>query len=494
MRRSIRQTLTLWYVGILAIILTVFGWVLYRSVSGSLARSIDRTLVVQAAGLADSVHAFWRAEQAVLASGQGNWASAPPTSLREEITRGGFADLLARWAEKTGSLEDGRPIRLLDIDGKALLTSTGFRPLDIPLSPDVVSEALRGRVVYETMKTPNGRLRLVTRPVFDGSPALYLVQMSAPLAQMDASLSELRAWLLWLIPLTLLVTSSIGWFLATAVLRPVGHIISQAQRISAGHLDERIDVPTTGDELQHLGATFNDMLARLERDFNRLRQFSAAASHELRTPLTVMRGELEVALRKPRESDEYQRVLRTHLDTVNEMAHTIEELLTLARSESMEAAVEWRPVELGELAHQVSRTWQRYAEPKAVQVEVPVQERVWVRGERRLLERIVANLLDNAIRHTPPQGRITVETRRAGEHACLIVRDTGPGIAPDELPHIFNRFFKPWSSADGDRPAGLGLGLCRWIVEAHHGRIEVTSPPGQGAQFTVFLPVLPAPA
>ena len=250
----------------------------------------------------------------------------------------------------------------------------------------------------------------------------------------------------------------------------------------------------TGDELQRLGVTFNDMLARLESTFHRLRQFSAAASHELRTPLTVMRGELEVALRKPRDPEEYQRVLRTHLDTVNDMAHTVEELLTLARSESVDGAIEWRPVELSGLARQVSETWRKVAKPKSVTVDVPAKAPVWVRGEPRLLERIIANLLDNAVRHTPPKGRVTLRTERQGQEACLIVEDTGPGIDSDEMPQIFNRFFKPWSKTDGSKSTGLGLGLCRWIAEAHHGRIEVSSPPGRGATFVVWLPVIPPPS
>ncbi len=495
MARSIRQTLTLWYVGILAVILCVFSWVLYSSLHASLIRDVDRTLALQAGNVADTIHAFWEAERAAPSSAPGNWQSAPSATLQHEVDRGRFPDLVSRWAEKTGGLEKGRPILLLDVDGRPIAVSESFARLGLPQTAASVSRAVTLRhTMYETLRLPDGRVRLITRPILE--PAHYVIQAATPLSQVDASLHQLRLWLGWLIPLTLIITSSVGLFLATTALRPVAEMIAQAQRISAERLDERIPVAQTGDELQRLGVTFNDMLARLESTFHRLRQFSAAASHELRTPLTVMRGELEVALRKPRDQDEYQRVLHTHLETVNDMAHTVEELLTLARSESVDGAIDWRPVELSQLARQVSETWRRVAGPKSVTVEVPMpeQEPVWVRGEPRLLERIIANLLDNALRHTPPKGRVTLRTERQGQEACLIVEDTGPGIASEEMPQIFNRFFKPWSKVDGSRSTGLGLGLCRWIAEAHHGRIEVSSPPGRGATFVVWLPLIPAPS
>ncbi|MGH2349844.1 MAG: sensor histidine kinase, partial [bacterium] len=313
------------------------------------------------------------------------------------------------------------------------------------------------------------------------------IQTAGSLKHVDDSLAGLRLWLLWLTPLTLLGTSAIGWFLATTALRPVGRMTRQAQRIGAERLEDRLDVPKTGDELERLAATFNDLLARLEHAFRRMRQFSAAASHELRTPLTAMKGELEVVLRKPRRPEEYRSVLHTHLQLVDEMAHLVAELLMLARSDAVKGAVEFRPVEIGALIRQVSDLWCRSAEAKGIRITIATPKRVWVRGEPRLLERVVANLLDNAIRHTPAGGRITVRSERHGEQACLIVQDTGPGIPAGELPHIFDRFFKPPAATNGSS-TGLGLGLCRWIVEAHAGRIDIISPPAQGATFTVWFP------
>ena len=484
--RSLRVRLQLWYVGILAVVLCVFSLVLYRNVATSLSRSVDRVLLMQADSVASTIVAFWRAERS--SASPGNWVDAPSATMRADLDNGRLLELLTRWAEKTHMLDAARPVHVLTSHGDTVHASAGFRQLGLPERILVAPEALRGRTVYDTHVLPEGRLRVITRPILEDGQGLYLVQVAAPLSQLEASLAQLRSWLMWLIPATLLITGAGGIWLATIALRPITMMVSQAQRIGAQRLDERLRVPATGDELERLATTFNDLLARLERAFRRLRQFSAAASHELRTPLTVMKGELEVALRKPREAEEYRRVLRTHLEMIDEMALTVEELLALGRSEAVDAAIEWRPVDVSAMAHQITDTLRTVADAKDVRIEAPSEHPVWVRGERRLLERLVVNLLDNAIKHTPPSGHVTIRADRSDGEVRLVVQDTGPGITAEELPHIFDRFFKRRTSSDAPQSTGLGLGLCRWIAEAHHGRIDVDSAPGCGAKFIVRLP------
>ena len=454
----------------------------------------------QTARIADTLDAFWQAERtSALSAGPGNWLDAPADTLRGEAERGRFSELVQRWAEQTEQLDDELPVQLLDRNGRPLVASVEFSNSEPLLSPATVQEALGGRTVYETARLPDRRIRAITRPVFEGDSVLYVVRAAAPLEPVDDSLARLRVVLLWLVPLTLLVASAIGWFLGNVAMRPLGRMITQAQRIGVGRLHERIEVPESGDELQRLAKTFNDMLGRLEEGLKRIRQFSAAASHELRTPLTIMQGELEVALRKPRTPEEYRGALRLQLEAAGEMTHTVEELLMLARSEASSRTIDWRPVELGELVDRVSDAWQPVAKAKGVRLDIPYRESLWVRAESRLLDRVIANLLDNAIRHTPAEGMVTVWAERHHREACLTVHDTGPGIPAEELPHIFDRFFKKRAAHDGSShgsspSTGLGLGLCRWIVEAHYGRIEVTSPPGRGAAITVWLPSCPPPA
>ena len=489
-RPSIRQTLTLWYVGILALTLGLFSVLLYTTVSKSLSRHVQHTLELQAANVADIIQAFWRAERSAPLAGPGNWVGSPSDTLQAVIETSQFPSLVSRWADKTGGLQTGRLIRIIDRFGRLIVESAAVTQLDLPLEPATLEKARGGIHVAETViSAEQRRVQVLTFPVQQDNRVLYLIQVAAPLEHVDASLARLKRWLLWLTPITLLATSAIGWFLANKAMEPVGRMTRQVQRISAAHLEERLDVPSTGDELERLGITFNDLLTRLEYAFRRMRQFSAAASHELRTPLTVMKGELEVVLRKPRPVEEYQRVLRMQLETIDEMTHLVEELLMLSRSDAATGGIERQPVELADLARQAGDFWRRLAESKDVMVEVEAGQTVWVRGERRLLERLLANLMENAIRHTPARGRVRISTEQHNGDGRLVVSDTGPGIPPEELPQLFDRFFKRPKHDGGS--TGLGLGLCRWIVEAHGGRIELTSAPeGHGAVFTVHLPIV----
>jgi len=487
MIRSLRFRLSLWYVGILAATLSVFGGALYANVSTNLAQDIDNVLASQADGVAETLFAFWRAGRDATGHGPSGLSAMLPRDVRE----GRLPMLAARWAQETEEFRGSRAVRLLDLDGQSLQTSTSFLPLNLPVTPRAVAEGRQGRTTYETFNGPESRIRLVTHPVIEAGDVLYFVQVAASLRQADASLRRLRLWLWWLIPVTVAVTSAVGWFLATLALRPVGQITTKAQQIHAEQLHERIAVPKTGDELERLAATFNDMLARLEQAFRRLRQFSAAASHELRTPLTVLKGELEIALRKPRPPEEYRRVLTTQLEAINELTGIVEQLLTLARSETGAGAVDWRPVDLDALVRRVQEAWRPAAVAKGVEVLTTGTAPLWVRGESRLLERLVANLLDNALKHTPAAGHVTLRLDRGNGAACLTVQDTGPGIPAEELPTLFDRFFNRRPSAEGPASTGLGLGLCRWIAEAHQGRIEVSSAAGAGAAFVVRLPLAP---
>lgn len=485
MIRSIRFVLTLWYIGIFAVLFSLFGWALYSKVASNLFREVDAVLASNAGGAADTLFAFWKAEQE---SAPGPKSKEPLMGL--DAVR--FPGLLARWSKQTNELL--HPLRIITVQGGIALSSPGFEKLSLPLSAEVIQNSRRGLMIYQTFRLPENRVRLVTFPVIEDGRLLYMIQAASSLREADVSLAQLRLWLLILIPCVLVVVSSVGWFLVTAALRPVDQTIQKAKSIGLGDLHERIGVPRTHDELERLARTFNEMLERLDRSVRRLRQFSAAASHELRTPLSILRGELEVSLRKPRDAEEYRRVLRTQLEVVTELENIVSQLLTLAYTEEGEAGVEWKPLELVKLVREACELWQKVADDKKIAIEIAESPALWIRGEKRLLERLVSNLLENAIKHSPVEGRVTLTFGRQGHEAYLAVEDTGPGISPDELPFIFDKFFiDKTRRADASRGIGLGLGLCRWIAEAHQGRIEVGSAPAGGAVFKVRFPVMDAP-
>ncbi|PIU40297.1 MAG: hypothetical protein COT00_02410 [Candidatus Omnitrophica bacterium CG07_land_8_20_14_0_80_50_8] len=482
MIRSIRFVLTLWYLGILTVILCVFSSTLYSKVSANLNRHINETLAAQADAIEDNIFAFWKAEHEIYKT----------DTIRKEIQVGRFPALIDRWSAQTNELED-HFLRLIDHKGVILAASKHFSEFNLKLDESILRKTLKHRTSYQTIKQGKSHFQLITRPIIEDGQLLYIVQMTVSRRQAETSLEQLRDWLFWLVPATILLTSAIGWFLVTATLRPVGYMIKKVQSIGIQDLQERIEVPDTHDELEQLATTFNGLLSRLDKSFRRMRQFSAAAAHELRTPLSIMKGELEVTLRKERENAEYRRLLYGQLEVLTELANIVDQLLALAYAEEGEEAIQWKEIQLGPLIRSVIESWRKVAEAKELTIDLVERDTSLIRGEKRLLERLVANFLDNAIKHTPAKGKIRMEVVRRKGEVCIVVQDTGPGITPEELPKIFDKFFSHAKRDKSDSSGvGLGLGLCRWIAESHKGKIAVESAPGHGATFIISFPAISA--
>jgi heavy metal sensor kinase len=318
-----------------------------------------------------------------------------------------------------------------------------------------------------------------------------------------------RRHFLWtlatLFPLALVFAATGGWLLARRALQPVDQMTTTARRIEAEHLAQRIQGAEVDDELGRLARTLNEMLARLEAAFAQVRRFSADASHELRTPLTVLKGEIEVALRRPRESAEYQRVLASVLEEVESMARLVDDLLLLSRADAGALRLEAAPVELDRLVEGVAKEGEVLAREEQVRVTVQELEPLIIHGDSQRLKQLLRNLVDNGIKYTPPGGEVTLALRALrprpseansklpdapGLWVEIVVQDTGVGIPPESLPRIFDRFYRVDPSRSREA-GGAGLGLCiaRTIAEAHGGRIEVQSALGAGSTFTVFLPL-----
>jgi signal transduction histidine kinase len=221
-----------------------------------------------------------------------------------------------------------------------------------------------------------------------------------------------------------------------------------------------------------------------------MRQFSSALAHELRTPLAALRGEMELALLRPRSESEWRISAASQIEEIDKLTRMVNQLLTLARAESGEIPLARQAVDLGALAATVTEQLEPVAQAKNLNLQCIVNQPVTVTGDSGWLERLLLNLLDNAMKYTPAPGDIRVSVSREANHARVDVRDTGPGISADAVPHIFERFYRVdparSSAVEG---AGLGLSLAKWIVDRHSGRIDVTSEPGKGSTFTIWLPI-----
>jgi signal transduction histidine kinase len=286
----------------------------------------------------------------------------------------------------------------------------------------------------------------------------------------------------------------IVYLLVDRTLQPVDAIVEEVGAITDGRsLHRRLMEPSTRDELARLTDTLNAMLARLERSFTSLRRFTADASHELKTPLTILRSGIERAITHPKAPPEVMVVLEETLVEVNRMAELVDALLTLARADEGRAPLHLEPVELKDVLSEVSETAGILGEQAHVAVSVAVPEHsITLAVDQSRIRQLLMNLLTNAIKYTPKGGEVAIDWEQVDGNVVLSVRDTGVGIAPGDLPHIFDRFWRADQARrrSGGRPGvGLGLAISKWIVEAHGGTITVQSRPGRGTTFTVTLPI-----
>ncbi len=284
-----------------------------------------------------------------------------------------------------------------------------------------------------------------------------------------------------------------GWRLATRVIRPVEEIGATASRISAGNLSERIDLADTENELGRLAVVLNSTFARLDAAFAQQKQFTADASHELRTPLAVLISEAQSTLARDRSPAEYRETIEACLDAAQQMRRLTESLLELARIDANSAHIRREPVDLSAIAQRCVAKLRPLAELQGVSIQADLQPAA-LSGNADSLAQVMTNLLSNAIYYNRPGGQIRISTAQDSGAAILTVSDTGKGIEPADLPHIFERFYradKSRSRADGH--CGLGLAITKAIVDAHGGNIAAESKPGAGSEFTIHIPAKPAP-
>jgi heavy metal sensor kinase len=292
------------------------------------------------------------------------------------------------------------------------------------------------------------------------------------------------------VPMLLLFTGILGWFMAGRALMPVNKVAEAAQRISGSNLHLRIPLRFANDELEQLIVAFNTMMERLSTSFEQVRQFSTDVSHELRTPLTAIRGQLEVALMTAEKEEDFRDAIVNALEDVDRISNIVRALLLLSQAETGQLAVHKNPVDLTAVVAELAEQFRTTAKESGLELEWNLEPDVYIRGDRTQMDRLVTNLLSNAIKYTPADGHVLVEVKRDAESdmAVLTVADDGKGIPAESLPHIFDRFYRVPGS-DPDKGLGLGLSFVNWIVKAHQGRLDVQSTLGSGTTFTISLPL-----
>jgi len=457
---SIRAKLTLWYLGIATAVLIAFAIAIYAYLSRGLLTTIDTSLWNQAERIAQ--------------------ATGHPSS-NEEPSQPGVLMLAPQFVSivnRSGEVTDSIP----DPEGH-----------QVPVLPEAIERAAAElKPQYnEVSLGPSEHVRIITWPARDEDGEMFFVVIGQSLKELQFAQRHLLILLAISNPVALLLASLGGLWLAHEALKPVDRLTRAAERIGRGNFSERVEEPRTTDEIGRLAATFNEMISKLEQAFERERRFTADASHELRTPLAVLRGDIEVALRRDRSLEEYKRVLTSSLEEIERITRLTDDLLTLARSDAGEKVVELAPVRLDRLAVEAHSYIRPLAESAGIELVCEgAQSPIVVEGDEKRLKQLLVNLLENAIKYTPAGGSARLSIATQDSSALLEVSDTGRGIPAESLPHIFERFYRQTDPRDS-RVTGFGLGLAisKWIVDAHRGSIEAESAEGKGSRFTVRLPL-----
>ncbi len=463
-RLSIGLRLTLWYLLIFAVAQLAFGAGMWLILRHNLYDLIDDSLAAEVEDLKNFLESQKK--------------DATLQKLREEV-------------DETYTIEHpGDYLAVFAENGELIYRSPFFDAHQSAMfPPDQIK-----RPIMRSRRIEGHALRFALRKL-QANGHTFTVQMGAPADDVVETLQQFRWYLLMFAPLLLLTAAGGGFWLSRRALSPVDALVRTAREVSGSNLSSRLQKLETGDELQRLSDTLNAMLDRIESAFRRITEFTADASHELRTPMSLIRTEAELALRRSRSEAEYKESLRHILLEAERTTALIEQLLSLARTDSGREMLNLAPVDLRETLRGVVEGWQHVATVSNLQLSSAFDpSEVFVTGDQAMLRRLADILLDNAFKYTPAPGTVQLSLETKGDSAVIKVRDSGIGIAEEDQPKIFERFYrvdKARSRAQGG--AGLGLAIAQWIVTQHGGTVEVESTPDQGTTFRVEIPVIEAP-
>jgi heavy metal sensor kinase len=474
-RRSIRFKLTAWYAGVLALAIIALSILIATLVERRLNANFDQDLNNAATGVVNTM-------------------TYTPT-----FDGGPYRYEIPAFDPFTVS---GYFIQLYDVSSRVTVTyrSETLGERNLPYSLPTSGKRQRS---MSDIKIDDEHIRLVNVPLageFSDDATIAVLVIGAPTHQVNATIKEVRQVTALGAIGAIVIAALGGWFLAGRALRPVERMRTEAAAITAEHsatspiLAERIKDPGTNDEISRLAQTFNELLDRIEAAFDVERRFIADASHELRTPLTAIRGNVDVLLRQVERSGsasaEEHEALTDVQREASRMSRLLEDLLTLARADTASSAdlTSQSPISLAEAVSSAARTAQALAPDREIVADLPDDPRVNANPDQ--IEQVALILLDNAIRHSVAPTPVTVRLQRSSTHAEIVVIDRGEGIAPEHLPHLFDRFYRvDTARSRNSGGTGLGLAIAHSIVLRHGGEIDVLSALGVGTTFIVKLPL-----
>lgn len=483
---GIRIQLTAWYVMIVTILIVLFGTVFYVNLRTALATRFDDALQLRTQQIAAGI----TTEQGTMLIQDVTGELPGPLDIDEAKSTSTTAPQRTGQKDLHPDVDLGTLVRILNTRGQTVYVTPAFLALTVP--PTSVKQPLHGRPWQGTVIAHSGQtVRLYSTALTENGRVFGVIQVGESLAPLGGTLRSVFLELLLVGPFVLLLGAAGSYWLAARAFRPITRLTHTAQGIEAGDLHRRVPVPSTNDEVRLLALTFNEMIERLEMAFSRQRRFVADASHELRTPVAAIRSMTDVALAQDASIEEYAAVLRDVNADAERLGHLIRDLLNLARIDEEQTVFEQEPVRLDRLVIETAAATEPLATERSITLEVQANEPVTILWDEARLIQVVMNLLDNAITYTNAGGKVTLNVELKNRSAYLTIRDTGIGIAPEQMEHIFERFYRVDTARSRHAGgSGLGLAIVERLVRLHGGTVTVESQLGQGSTFTVMLPLV----
>lgn len=451
--QSIKLKLTLWYISLLGILLFAFIIIVYKSFALFSYRDVDESI------------------RAVALSTEEDITVVDKSIILPEIEKSpSFSDIFILFFNSEGKPSIKTP-SLFDENGVKL--------------------ALKGQDSYSTLIGKEERFRAYSKPIFyNNNHIVGVIQVIMSLSDVEKTLANLLFLLFSTSPILLIIASLGGITLAKYSLKPIDEIVNATRAIEVENLSKRLPIISKDIEIKRLIETLNEMLDRIERGYNREKQLTQDISHELRAPLTIIKGNISLALRRRRSVEEYIATLQEMEKEIDYMSHMVNELLFLAREDDLPQRRYFKEVLLNALIEEIYLEFLPLSREKSISLHLELPSlQIVVSGNSSSLERLFRNLIENAIKYTLSGGKIDIRVSKSGSFVSVDIEDTGIGISEDDIPHIFERFYRIDKSRHRDG-FGLGLAIAYAIAKSHSGEIKVKSIPNQGSTFTVILPLL----
>jgi heavy metal sensor kinase len=474
---SAKTRLSTWFAGILFLFIVIFSLALYISLGKSLIKKIDSAIEIVA-----------RKKQ---------------IDIMEEVERYGIGPLDYEEIEDIEELKEEKinfPLiyaQLLQLSedgtGQNMEIIAKSRNLNRETLPLPHYESKENKSIsfenFSNKRLSPSSLRLVTLPFKIAPYKYYIIQFATTRQEVEKTLNTLLMIILAIDPILLLLSFAGGYFMVNKTLRPVKTVVSSAKKITAEDLSHRIPAVDSRDEIGELVDTFNDMIARLDRSFHRMKQFSNDVSHEFKTPLAIMKSEIHVILRKKRKTPEYIKTLTSILEEVNSLQKIIDHLLLLSETDEKSSDIPFSSVSVDKIVLEVFEDIQGIAVKKNLRFVLKKIQEVELQGVETLLRMAFYNLFENAVKYTGDGGEVEILLENKPGFAQFSIKDSGIGIPADELPFIFDRFYRVDKSRSKRMgSAGLGLSIVDRIIRLHNGKIKAASTPGKGSTFVIVFP------